>query len=207
MRPEKLFFRVIANSGIEVLRITSIIRSVRTQLQLYVKQRDLRIFLENSIGFNLVLLPSMVHCGWDLLHFAEKDPSSEGFSKIKLDRGLIAYYMIRIMSNNLNENIEKYAGMFKALSNPNRLKIFLRLVSCCVPDETTHIRESVESEGCACVGDLGKDLGIVASTISHHIKELRQAGLIQMERRGQKIECWIDPGTISALKGFLSTQE
>lgn len=111
------------------------------------------------------------------------------------------------MSNNLNENIEKYAGMFKALSNPNRLKIFLRLVSCCVADETTDIRESVESEGCACVGDLGQDLGIVASTISHHIKELRQAGLIQMERRGQKIECWIDPGTISALKGFLSTQE
>ena len=92
--------------------------------------------------------------------------------------------------------------MFKALSNPNRLRIFLRLVSCCVPDETTRIRESVDSAGCACVGDLGQDLGIAASTISHHIKELRQAGLIQMERRGQKIECWIDPGTISALKGF-----
>ncbi|MCK5418049.1 MAG: helix-turn-helix transcriptional regulator, partial [Desulfobacterales bacterium] len=45
-------------------------------------------------------------------------------------------------------------------------------------------------------------LGIVASTISHHIKELRQAGLIRMERRGQKMECWIDPETIAALQGF-----
>mgnify|MGYP003905405807 CR=1 FL=1 len=47
-----------------------------------------------------------------------------------------------------------------------------------------------ESEGCACVGELGKDLNIVASTISHHMKELRQAGLVRMERRGQRIECW-----------------
>ncbi len=109
------------------------------------------------------------------------------------------------MSNNPNIDIGKYAEMFKALSNPNRLKIFLRLISCCVPAETTQIRESVESEGCACVGDLGQDLGIVASTISHHIKELRQAGLIQMERRGQKIDCSIDPGVLTDLKAFFST--
>jgi SAM-dependent methyltransferase len=45
----------------------------------------------------------------------------------------------------------------------------------------------------ACVGELGQDLGIVGSTISHHIKELRRAGLIRRERQGQKIVCWIDP--------------
>jgi ArsR family transcriptional regulator len=108
------------------------------------------------------------------------------------------------MSNHLSENIEKCAEMFKALSNPNRLKIFLRLMSCCVPSQTTQIGESIESasEGCACVGELGQDLGIVASTVSHHIKELRQAGLIRMERRGQKIECWIEPETMTALQGF-----
>ncbi len=108
------------------------------------------------------------------------------------------------MSNNSNISTEKFAEMFKALGNPNRLKIFLRLVSCCVTSAATQIQESVDSEGCACVGDLGQDLGIVPSTISHHIKELRQAGLIQMERRGQKIECWIDPGIMSALKGFFA---
>jgi len=57
-------------------------------------------------------------------------------------------------------------------------------------------------ESCACVGELGKDLGIAPSTLSHHIKELRRAGLIRMERRGQKIDCWIDPATLKALKEF-----
>lgn len=108
------------------------------------------------------------------------------------------------MSNYQDKNIEKFAEMFKALSNPNRLKIFLRLVSCCQPGTITSIKSDVDPEGCACVGELGQDLGIVASTISHHMKELHRAGLIRMERRGQKIECSIDPETIAALQGFFS---
>ena len=108
------------------------------------------------------------------------------------------------MSNFRDKNIEKFSEMFKALSNPNRLKIFLRLISCCSPKVVTDITRNPEPENCACVGELGQDLGIVASTISHHIKELRQAGLIRMERRGQKIECWIDPHTIEALQSFFS---
>ena len=69
-------------------------------------------------------------------------------------------------------------------------------------DLRVEAHSSTGEVGCACVGELGQDLGIVASTISHHIKELRQAGLIRMERRGQKMECWIDPETLSALRDF-----
>jgi ArsR family transcriptional regulator len=108
------------------------------------------------------------------------------------------------MSNYRDNHIEKYAEMFKALSNPNRLKIFMRLISCCQPGTVTSINSTSGEEGCACVGELGQDLGIVASTISHHIKELRQAGLIRMERRGQKIECWVDPSTLGALREFFT---
>jgi ArsR family transcriptional regulator len=106
------------------------------------------------------------------------------------------------MSNSRDKNIEKMADMFKALSNPNRLKIFMQLISCCRPGTVTSINPDTGEEGCACVGDLGRDLGVVPSTISHHIKELRQAGLIRMERRGQKIECWIDPETVASLQDF-----
>jgi ArsR family transcriptional regulator len=106
------------------------------------------------------------------------------------------------MSNYRDKNIEKFAEMFKALSNPNRLKIFMQLISCCQPETRSSTNPNNELEGCACVGELGQDLGIVASTISHHIKELRYAGLIRMERRGQKVECWIDPKTLTALQEF-----
>jgi len=102
------------------------------------------------------------------------------------------------MSNNQTESVEKFSGIFKALSNPNRLKIFLRLVSCCVPGTVW----SFEPQEGACVGDVAKDLEIVPSTVSHHIKELRQAGLIKMKRSGQKIECWVDPEALRELEGF-----
>jgi ArsR family transcriptional regulator len=110
--------------------------------------------------------------------------------------------IIRYMSKNRNKNIHQFAEIFKALSNPNRLKIFMRLSSCCQPGTVASINRSTGEVGCACVGELGQDLGIVASTLSHHIKELRRAGLIRMERRGQKMECWIDPETLSALRNF-----
>ena len=112
--------------------------------------------------------------------------------------------IIRNMSKYQDKNIQEFAEIFKALSNPNRLKIFLRLISCCQPGTLATIKESVEAEGCACVGELGQDLGIVPSTISHHIKELRRAGLIRMERRGQKIDCSIDPEALVALREFFS---
>jgi ArsR family transcriptional regulator, arsenate/arsenite/antimonite-responsive transcriptional repressor len=102
------------------------------------------------------------------------------------------------MSNNQTDSVGKFSEIFKALSNPNRLKIFLRLVSCCVPGTVW----SLEPKDIACVGDVAKDLEIVPSTVSHHIKELRQAGLIKMKRSGQKIECWVDPEVLKDLEGF-----
>ena len=102
------------------------------------------------------------------------------------------------MSNNRNDSIDRFSEIFKALSNPNRLKIFLRLVSCCVPGTVW----SFEAKGITCVGEVARDLEIVPSTVSHHIKELRQAGLIKMKRSGQKIECWVDPEALKELEGF-----
>jgi ArsR family transcriptional regulator len=102
------------------------------------------------------------------------------------------------MSNNKNIDVEKFAEVFKALSNPNRLRIFLRLVTCCTPGTV----QQIDSGSKAYVGELGKDLGIVPSTVSHHIKELYRAGLIKTQRQGQKIECWIDSEILSELNRF-----
>ncbi|PIP37870.1 MAG: hypothetical protein COX20_00405 [Desulfobacterales bacterium CG23_combo_of_CG06-09_8_20_14_all_52_9] len=129
------------------------------------------------------------------------------FTKPSSFKGLtepIERHIIRYMSNNRDTNIEKFAEIFKALSNPNRLKIFLRLISCCRPGTIMSISSENCEESCACVGELGQDVGIAPSTLSHHIKELRRAGLIRIKRRGQKIDCWIDPATLKALQEFFS---
>lgn len=105
------------------------------------------------------------------------------------------------MSNTRIIDAGDVAEKFKALSNPHRVAIFRRLISCCVPG-TKCSPDEKESE---CVGDLGKDLGIAPSTVSHHIKELRRAGLIHVERRGQKVECWIDPETLESMSMFFVT--
>lgn len=101
------------------------------------------------------------------------------------------------------DNTEQLAEAFKALSNPNRLKIFLQLMNCCAPGTVCTTKDvTTDSVIKSCVGDLGEGLGIAASTLSHHIKELNRAGLIQMERRGQHIDCWVDPNTVEELNRF-----
>lgn len=104
--------------------------------------------------------------------------------------------MLNIRTNDL----QRFAAVFGALSNPNRLRIFLRLMSCCGPEAPG----LTDEQASACVGELGRDLGIAASTVSHHIKELHRSGLIQMERRGQNVACWVDRETLRELAGFFS---
>src|SRR4051794_25391386 len=60
------------------------------------------------------------------------------------------------------------AAMFKALGDPVRLRLFSKIASA--PD----------GEACAC--DVG-DLGVSQPTVSHHLKKLREAGLLESERR------------------------
>jgi len=36
------------------------------------------------------------------------------------------------------------------------------------------------------------------------MKELHRAGLIQMERRGKQVECWIEPQILDRLASFFS---
>lgn len=102
------------------------------------------------------------------------------------------------MSNYKTSNPELMAEIFKALSNPNRLRIFIRLATCCKPG-TIGVIEGKDS---AYVGELGDELDIVKSTVSHHIKELRRVGLIRTRRQGQKIECWVDPNLVNSLRDF-----
>ncbi len=61
--------------------------------------------------------------------------------------------------------------VFRALGDPVRLAI---------------VNELRQGTRCAC--DLGKVAGVSPSLLSHHLKTLREAGLITGERRGR----WVD---------------
>jgi DNA-binding transcriptional ArsR family regulator len=107
---------------------------------------------------------------------------------------------LRNMSNSKTINTDSLAEMFKALGNQHRLAILLRLATCCPPGTKC----VSASEARLFVGRLGEDLDISGSTLSHHIKELRQAGLVKVERKGKNIECWVDREALKALAELFS---
>ena len=102
------------------------------------------------------------------------------------------------MSNYRTNDVQQFSEIFKALSNPYRLSIFMRLAFCPGQEKAS----GPDAQICECVGTLGRDLGIAPSTVSHHIKELRRAGLIRIQRRGQTLECSVDPEMLNLLAAF-----
>lgn len=104
------------------------------------------------------------------------------------------------MSNYRTFNPTELAESFKALSNPNRLQIFQRLLSCCEPGTVC----STDTVNGFCVGELGENLAVAPSTLSHHIKELQRAGLIKTQRRGKNVECFVDAEKVGIIKEFFT---
>ncbi len=97
-------------------------------------------------------------------------------------------------------------AMFKALGDPTRLRIFDFLCSCCCPvavEETGDVRPvSGPTVGEVCCQVLGTDK--IPSSVSFHLKELRLAGLITMERRGKNMICGIRKETVVQLAAYFS---
>jgi ArsR family transcriptional regulator len=103
------------------------------------------------------------------------------------------------MSNNRKDDTDRLATMLKALASPQRLRLFMKLTDCCAPDGCC----GLTPEGLRrCVGDLAKDLDLAASTVSHHLRELRLAGVMNVQRCGQRIECWISEDALNLLADF-----
>ncbi len=62
--------------------------------------------------------------------------------------------------------------LFKALCDPNRVAILVRLAEACVPRAVSEVAE-------CCTVDL--------SVVSRHLAQLRDAGILQAERRGKEV--------------------
>ena len=123
--------------------------------------------------------------------------SLNSFCAVDMEKSVVN---IRNMSKCRNDKMDRYSEIFKALANPNRLHIFMRLAASCEPEAAC----CTEDEMQRCAGNVGQDLGLAPSTVSHHLKELRRAGLIKMERQGKRILCWAEPGVMEDLATFFS---
>lgn len=102
--------------------------------------------------------------------------------------------------SNYRTNDKMLSSAFKALSNPNRLAIFRRLLTCCEVGSSCEVNQCMK----IVVGELGKEIEVAPSTLSHHLKELNRADLIIMERKGQHVECWVNPEMVEQLVFFLA---
>jgi len=98
------------------------------------------------------------------------------------------------------EDLERFSQMFKALANPHRLKVLLELLRCS-PEEGQFVTDAVQMENCQ--REFAEELGLAPSTVSHHFKEMRQAGLLHTRREGKRMLVWIDADAIQSLRHLL----
>lgn len=79
------------------------------------------------------------------------------------------------------------ALLLKAMAHPARIAILQQIIS---------------AKACIC-GDLVEELGLAQATISQHLKELKNAGIIQGTIDGVKVCYCIDPKTWKLLQSQL----
>lgn len=87
------------------------------------------------------------------------------------------------------EEAQRLATVFKALGDPTRVRL-LSLIA-------TH----PEREACIC--DLVEPVGLSQPTVSHHMKQLVDAGLVTREQRGRWAFYRLVEETFTALSGAL----
>lgn len=89
----------------------------------------------------------------------------------------------------------RLAKMFRALSNPNRLRLFTEIFES---------QGAYEGTGRTCfLSSIMDRLNIQAPTVSHHLKELVEAELVHTDREGKFVTCSVNPKAIEQLRAFL----
>lgn len=90
------------------------------------------------------------------------------------------------------ENTQEQASLFKALSDPTRLRIVKTLAQQCNPDAL-------------CVNALAGLLGVTQSAISQHLRILKNAGFVKGERRGYHVHYSVNKQAIKNCRKIMST--
>lgn len=82
------------------------------------------------------------------------------------------------------------AAVFKALADPVRLQLFSLIAS--------------HDGGQACVCDISPAVDVSQPTVSHHLKVLRTAGLLESERRGSWVHYRVVPAALDVVADIVT---
>ena len=88
------------------------------------------------------------------------------------------------------DHAEELATAFKAIADPGRLRLL------------SFIAAQPDAEACVC--NLVQPLGLSQPTVSHHLKVLTEAGLLERERRGTWMFYRLVPERVEALRDVLA---
>lgn len=87
------------------------------------------------------------------------------------------------------EDADRAAHVLKALADPVRLRLLSLVAS--------------HEDGEACVCDLNDAFDLSQPTISHHLKQLHEAGLLQREKRGVWVYYRVSTGALADVAQLL----
>jgi ArsR family transcriptional regulator len=90
------------------------------------------------------------------------------------------------------EQAARLSTVFKALGDPVRLRLLSLIAS--------------HAGGEACVCDLTGEFDVSQPTISHHLKVLREAGLLTSERRANWVYYRVQPEALVVLSQLLDSR-
>jgi DNA-binding transcriptional ArsR family regulator len=87
------------------------------------------------------------------------------------------------------EDVSRFADMFAAMGSEPRLRI-MRLLLSAHPDGMV-------------VGDIGAELGVTASTLSHHLDKLKNEDLVSVRREGTFLRYAANTAALQEVLTFL----
>jgi len=86
-------------------------------------------------------------------------------------------------------DLRAYSPLLRALAEEARLEIVGRLAA---------------AGGSVCVCDLTRGLGVAQPTVSHHLKVLRDAGIVRSERRGTWVYYELEGSVVGVLGALIA---
>ena len=90
------------------------------------------------------------------------------------------------------DDADQLASVLKAVADPTRLRLLSLIAS--------------DPAGEVCVCDLTEPLGLTQPTVSHHLKVMTTAGLLDRDKRGVWAYYRLVPGALTGLADLFTTQ-